>query len=112
MKCISCGNDKNIDTITGSFICDHCDKTNYIDYYVCNSCGKVWNTGISKSFEEDTNEYFGSLFNEGEITKPLMADYIHRCLMCNTISYEKEKDSWHCPECGFEWEVIGCDKSL
>ena len=36
----------------------------------------------------------------------------HRCLQCNEIVYEKEKNLWHCPECGFEWEVINCVQSL
>ena len=112
MNCINCGNNKNINTITGSFLCEYCGKTNYIDYYVCSECGEIWNAGVQKSFEEGNSEYFGSLYNKDESTKPLMSDYIHRCLMCNTISYEKEKDLWCCPECGFQWEVIGCDKSL
>jgi DNA-directed RNA polymerase subunit RPC12/RpoP len=99
MDCINCSN-KNVSIVTSSFICEYCGKTNCIDYYVCSECGKIWNVNIPESFEED------------EITIPLMSDYIHRCLMCNTISYEKEKDSWCCPECGFQWEAISCDKSL
>ena len=39
---------------------------------------------------------------------PSMVDYIHKCLMCNAISYEKEENVWCCPTCDFEWEVTGC----
>ena len=112
MKCINCGNDKNIDTVHSSFICEYCNKINCINYCVCSECGEIWNADTSKFFEEGNSEYFGSLYNKDVDVKPLMSDYIHRCLMCNTISYEKEKDLWCCPECGFQWEVIGCGKSL
>lgn len=42
-----------------------------------------------------------------EVVQGSMGEIIHRCLHCNTVSYEKEERLWHCPECGFEWETIG-----
>jgi DNA-directed RNA polymerase subunit RPC12/RpoP len=41
-----------------------------------------------------------------DVEKKIMHDYIHRCLKCAALCYEKEKDLYECPKCGFSWEVI------
>jgi acetyl-CoA carboxylase beta subunit len=38
--------------------------------------------------------------------KNTMQEIIHKCLRCDTISYEIQPQLYHCPDCGFEWEVI------
>lgn len=115
MDCINCGSNKNVSILKGVFICEHCDKTNFINYYRCEDCQETWKVvdlGVAEQvnleqssnlFEEDGSSCFGELH-----TIPLMMGYIHKCLMCNAISYEKEENVWHCPECGFEWETISC----
>lgn len=35
-----------------------------------------------------------------------MRDMVHRCLRCDTVSYEIKPRLYHCPDCGFEWEVL------
>ena len=39
-------------------------------------------------------------------TATTMQDLVHRCLRCETISYEVKPRHYHCPDCGFEWEVL------
>ena len=97
MDCINCGNNKNISDSNGTFVCDHCKNR-----------GKIWNTSNSKDLKEDTSKRFGEFKNVDNDTKILMTDYIHKCLMCNALSYERKKDLWCCPECKFEWGVISC----
>lgn len=125
MDCINCGSNKNVSILKGFFICEHCNELNYIDYYKCEECGETWKVvdsglGIvestsldqhSKHFKEDVSDSFGEIHveeNDYSDVGTLMANYIHKCLMCNTVSYEKDENVWHCPECGFEWEVVGC----
>ena len=117
MNCINCGIDKGVSILKGLFICDKCNELNYIDYYRCENCGETWKVvdmdlGIvervnleqsSNEFEEEDSSYFGELH-----PAKTMMGYIHRCLLCNSISYEKDENTWHCSKCGFEWEVIGC----
>jgi len=123
MDCINCGSGKNVSILKGIFICDHCNELNYIDYYKCEECGETWkvvdlNSGIvesislashSKVFKEGVSDSFGEIHVDEEACSDagtLMTDYIHKCLMCNTVSYEKNENTWHCPECGFEWETV------
>lgn len=108
MDCINCGNNKNISDSNGTFVCDHCKESSHIKYYICKDCGKIWNTSNSKDLKEDTSKRFGEFKNVDNDTKILMTDYIHKCLMCNALSYERKKDLWCCPECKFEWGVISC----
>ena len=35
-----------------------------------------------------------------------MQDLLHKCLRCESISYEVRPRHYLCPECGFEWEVL------
>lgn len=44
--------------------------------------------------------------NNEMIEKQSMKDMIHKCLRCGSISYEAKPEFYHCPECGFEWEVV------
>lgn len=70
---------------------------------------------------EDTQQLFGNdvdelvnmferavaeIENDGTSAPKSMSDVVHKCIRCETRSFEKEKGLWHCPECGFEWEVI------
>ena len=124
MECITCGSNKNVSILKGFFICDHCNELNYIDYYKCEECGETWKIvdldpeviekvnldPHLKDLKEDMSNSFGEVHvNDGpDAVGTLMTDYIHKCLMCNSSSYEKYENTWHCPECGFEWEVLGC----
>ena len=35
-----------------------------------------------------------------------MQEIIHKCLRCDTTAFEIGPKLYHCPDCGFEWEVI------
>jgi hypothetical protein len=50
---------------------------------------------------------FESFMEASEAGEPkTMSDVVHRCLRCETISYEVKPRFYHCPDCGFEWEVL------
>jgi len=41
-----------------------------------------------------------------------LADTVHRCLMCNELAFEYEKDKYKCSDpdnCDFKWTVIHCE---
>ena len=125
MDCINCGSGKNVNILKGVFICEHCNRSNYIDYYKCKNCGETWKVAdsalgiveginLGKSFnvfKETDDDSFGEVHvdeddHDGVVV--LMSDYMHRCLMCNAISYEKNENTLCCSKCGFEWEVLSC----
>jgi hypothetical protein len=45
-------------------------------------------------------------FDDNEV-QPTMAEMFHRCLRCNEMACEIDKNVFKCSdnECGFEWEV-------
>lgn len=125
MDCINCGSGKTVNILNGVSICKHCNKSSHINYYRCENCGEIWrvvdlNLDIiervnlnkhSNTFKEDVSDLFGEVHideddHDGVVV--LMSDYMHRCLMCNAISYEKNENTLCCSKCGFEWEVLSC----
>lgn len=125
MDCINCGSDKTVNILNGVSICKHCNKSSYINYYRCENCGEIWrvvdlnlNTiervnlnKHSNTFKEDVSDQFGEIHVDEDNHNSvglLMSDYIHRCLMCNALSYEKNENTLCCSKCGFEWEVLSC----
>jgi hypothetical protein len=118
MKCLNCNKDNIIVFFNEVVPCAHCHEDNDISYNVCEDCGLVWKSidgqalsGVIFSEPElggmlgDSFEKFMNFVEEAE---PIgtMDEVIHKCLRCNTISFEVEPRLYHCPECGFEWEVI------
>ena len=117
MNCPNCNKDSTIEFFNECIPCVHCNKINTLSYNVCPDCGFVW----KKS--EDNKNIIGMVFGDDDIKlilkdtdyvfsedffekKPTMDDVIHRCLRCETVSYEVKEKLYHCPECGFEWEII------
>lgn len=40
---------------------------------------------------------------KGEAT---MADYVHKCLQCNSTAIDVDDGTYKCMDCGFEWEIV------
>lgn len=121
MKCMNCGNEDIIQVFEEEVQCDHCGGVHIIDHFVCENCNMI-SRFVDDQFMEalvlpgiDLYQEVIDLLelDEDDIIAPdedqSMNALIHRCLQCNTIAYEKKENLWHCPECGFEWEVIGSD---
>lgn len=126
IQCINCGGEYQ-SFFDEEIPCTHCDETIVVDYKICKSCGMVAKfvddqliSGAAFS-NEDTQQLFGNdvdelvnmferavaeIENDGTSAPKSMSDVVHKCIRCETRSFEKEKGLWHCPECGFEWEVI------
>jgi len=49
---------------------------------------------------------------ENEERKTSLLDVIHRCLACNEMAFEVEKNKYECGDtnCNFTWEVLDCEK--
>lgn len=127
-QCINCGNENFQEFFVEHIPCAHCDEITEVEYKVCTECGMVGKFVADEMIagavftDDDTNQLFNSdmdelvrMFeqaaaevdaSEGVFSQVSMKDMVHRCLRCETRSFEKEKGLWHCPECGFEWEVI------
>ena len=103
MNCMNCDDNKNIEIFNNCFVCNSCKETNNVVSCMCKTCGKVW--GVNDLSKQPTNCVE---VNKTVCSTPLMSDYIHKCLMCNAMSYEKKENLWCCHECGFEWEVTAC----
>jgi ribosomal protein L37E len=125
-QCINCGGEYQ-NFFDEQLPCTHCKEVIIIEYKICTSCGMVAKfvdgqliSGAAFS-NDDTQQLFGNdieaLINmfEQEAAEMesrngssglSMSDIVHKCIRCDTRSFEKEKGLWHCPECGFEWEVI------
>ena len=120
MKCVGCGSDDAMIALIEAFPCKHCSKEIRIEYNVCKSCGITWKS-VDGEFFSDTTIFdvgLGNLFDEEKSdvsfdeliknvkNKSYMGDYIHKCLRCQSLAYEVEKNLYRCPICDFEWEVI------
>ena len=117
MNCINCGSENFNTFFTETIPCAHCDEINNISYHACQSCGLIWKSIGGKILEGVmfTEPDLGQLLNESmdkissfmeSSSKNSMQEVIHKCLRCNTISFEIGPKLYHCPDCGFEWEVI------
>lgn len=71
-----------------------CDSVKFLDCGVvehkCSNCGSLYRT------------YYR------DYTRKSMSSYIHKCMHCNSMSYEIEEGKYMCGKCGFIWEVIDC----
>lgn len=124
-NCINCGGEVFKGFFVEEIPCAHCHEINEVEYMICVGCGLVGkfidgelvsgavftDEDTQQLFDTDVNqliELFGSLTESQESDAPMtsMKDMIHNCLRCDTPAFEKKRGLWHCPECGFEWEVI------
>ena len=44
-----------------------------------------------------------SKMESGEAT---MADYVHKCLQCNSTAVDVNDGLYKCMDCDFEWEIV------
>lgn len=115
MICVNCGSENISSFFTELIPCGHCDEINEINYNVCKECSLVWKSVGDQPVEGtvfsdpglgdmigDTLDEFMQLIGDSPGT---MHEVVHHCLKCNTISYEIKPQFFHCPDCGFEWEV-------
>ena len=112
MRCIKCNNETPIKVLEEETMCPDCGRIYIMNYYVCEECNLLW-LATDNDFLEgivlpgiDLYEEVAEFLGLEEIEEVSMNSFMHRCLQCNTVAYEKKKNLWHCPECGFEWEIV------
>lgn len=122
MGCINCENEIEVTFAVERFPCLHCGEKVVIEYHMCSNCGIVWRTvdgavdsgsivtpDMRKTFDaEGLDDILGTL-QEIHSEEHSMEELLHRCLQCNAISFEVKKGEYECVECGFMWEVVGCE---
>lgn len=103
--------------------CTKCGELTELMYNVCRECGAVWKSVDGKVIDctfaelgEATTiiENMFDIFKDGitDISvykynnQGTMSEVVHRCLRCDTVSYEILPNLFHCPECCFEWELL------
>ncbi len=117
MKCINCGSKNSNTFFTETIPCSHCNEVNDVAYHACQSCGLIWKSIGDKIIEGVmfTEPDLGQILSESmdeissfveKSSKNSMKEIIHKCLRCETTSFEIGPKLYHCPDCGFEWEVI------
>ena len=117
MNCVNCGSENFNIFFTETIPCHHCNEDNDISYHACQVCGLIWKSIGDKILEGAifSEPNLGQFLNEpiDEIPffieksyKNSMREIIHKCLLCNAISFEIEPELYHCPDCGFEWGII------
>ena len=135
MNCIHCGSADTVVFYIERIPCSHCNETTELVYEACNDCNLMWKSVdgnvLNNSFdvmetlddliidgdlleEMPTEEELKKMFEEFEAVidaaeysdAKSMKDMIHRCLRCETVSYEINPKHYHCPDCGFEWEIL------
>ena len=112
MNCINCGSKELNTFFTETLPCSHCDEINEIAYHACEVCGMVWRSIGNKISDDimfygpDLASFLSELPTPENINNNSMQEIIHRCLRCNTVSFEIGTKLYHCPDCSFEWEVI------
>lgn len=125
MKCIHCDSNLTSVFLIEYIPCGHCNKDIELVYATCPSCNIVWksvsgvviNTSFddmdfddvdtSSDVEEMMNEAFKDFMDERyDVTPVSMSDMVHKCLRCEAVSFEIKPRFYHCPDCGFEWEVL------
>jgi hypothetical protein len=102
MDCVNCKSNNSNTFFTEVMPCSHCNMENNIAYHACQSCGLIWKSIDNKIIEDImfTDPNLGQFLNSS------MSEIIHKCLHCGNIAFEIEPNLYHCPGCGFEWEVI------
>lgn len=116
MNCPNCKGNNILIFFSENIPCKHCGEDNEVEGLVCQDCGAMWRsiegeildeTILSKQLVDNLFEPLDLEFdiNATELNST-MNEVVHRCIRCNTISYEIAPNHYHCPECSFEWEVI------
>lgn len=118
MKCINCKSDDVVVVLMEVFPCKYCGKNIEVEYVICRDCGVGWKSVNGEILSGTTLFDVGlnNIFDGGDETplnmtpiinhKPHMTDYVYKCLRCQAVCYEVEKDLYECPECGFQWNVV------
>lgn len=126
IECLNCKGTDFEQFFEEELPCVHCSEVNHIRYVVCTQCGFVAKVsgdiilnGVLMAQDDSPNLMQLSVedlvkdladaneaISEMEFQPRMMGDLVHRCLKCATVSYEKEPGLFHCPDCGFEWEII------
>lgn len=118
MNCVKCDSTNVTLIFNESIKCSHCNEEIVICVFICRDCGIMWrdidgavddiistqsplkNVSVEKMIETILSE-------QCDYVPLTMNECIHRCIKCNSISYETSETTFRCPVCGFEWEVIG-----
>ena len=124
MACFNCGSENVEVFFVENIPCSHCDGKTELVYAGCNDCHIMWksvddkiiNTSLDAGLKidgvlsDDDLECIDNLFlplNEEIIPDvTTMSSMIHKCIRCKAVSYEVKPNYYHCPECGFDWEVL------
>jgi len=129
MNCIHCGSQKVFVFLTEKIPCSCCDNHTDICYCTCESCGNIWRTMNGSPIEEEymvdpdvdkssnnglveaisfpkDSSHKAKIKDESIQCDSTMSEMFHKCLRCEHIAYETSRHCFHCPVCGFEWEVI------
>jgi hypothetical protein len=121
MECCVCKNKNAVIFSVEKVPCSHCGEDTEILYNMCDNCGAVWKSIGDEIVECITEKLSDEMKNltdmfEDEVSsvrvidlnppKGTMCELVHKCLRCNTRSYEAGPGYYRCPDCGFEWEVI------
>ena len=136
MNCFNCENGKESAFFKEEFPCGHCDEPNLLEYNVCPDCGLMWRSVNGVVLEdsqvnmrdlgdfaslmsgeqpemteeealimENINDHLVKIdkMDRGEAT---MADYVHKCLQCESTAVDVVDGKYSCKDCDFEWEVV------
>jgi uncharacterized Zn ribbon protein len=136
MECFKCDSTKDAAFFKESFPCGHCDEENLMEYNMCPDCGWMWRSVNGIAFEEsqmhiqDMGDFAGLMMGEApELTEDdqaildnvsehiervqkidsgeaSMADYVHKCLHCNSTAVDVNDGRYICTDCTFEWEIV------
>lgn len=101
MKCPLCDNLCVAADSNDSIKCDLCGAMTNIVTYTCESCGTKFKTLNDEVIEYTEASYTGEQLDSNQ----LMSDYIHKCIKCNSLSFEFMPGKFRCSKCEFEWEV-------
>jgi len=117
MDCLMCGNPNALLVFTEVVHCDCCSEPNELMYYACRNCGiicTVLDGELIDSSEElplPFKTIMQELLDNAEYdlsdicTEKTPLEIMHKCIKCETLSYEIKPNLYHCPDCGFEWEI-------
>lgn len=135
MVCVKCQSKTAIIFASEDFTCE-CGKVHTLTHCGCADCGMLWREMDGQLFgdseipfeeladfmapvdPEEEQRIFDNLVKEIEKMDRVqeggswgMADYVHRCLKCNSIAHEISPGTYKCGDegCGFEWEVVNFD---
>lgn len=102
MICPICGSSEIIELEIDNGICACCGGKFIMSELSCTVCGTEW-----KSINDNFVDYIKiSQLEAYETCEVKMADYIHKCLMCDSLAYETSPTEYVCSVCNFSWEVL------